>query len=246
MIPLRDINPIRSRPVVTYLLIAVNTLVYAYQFSLSDDFSRELIMRWGLVPYYLTREFTANSLITPFTSMFMHGGWLHLILNMWFLHIFGDNVEDSLGRTRFLLFYLACGLAAAAAQVAVGPASMVPMVGASGAIAGVLGAYLRLFPHARVVTLIPIFFFFFVRELPAVFFIVVWFALNLLSGVGSLGVLGQQAGGVAFFAHVGGFLGGLWLLHVFGHRKNDTGGFRASQRGQRAYHRHDPYQGWKD
>jgi membrane associated rhomboid family serine protease len=243
VIPLRDINPIRTRPVVTYLLIAVNTLVFAYQFWMPEDSFREFTRQWGLVPYYLTREFSLNSLSTPFTSMFMHGGWLHLIFNMWSLHIFGDNVEDSLGRVRFFLFYLACGLAAAAAQVLVGPGSMVPMVGASGAIAGVLGAYMRLFPHARVVTLIPIFFFFIVRELPAVFFIVVWFAVQLLSGIGSLGVLGQQGGGVAFFAHVGGFLGGLWLLHVFGYRKNDTRGFRSSQR---AYHRQDPYQGWKD
>jgi membrane associated rhomboid family serine protease len=161
---------------------------------------------------------------------------------MWFLYIFGDNVEDVLGRVRFALFFVACGMAAAVAQIAVGPSSQVPMVGASGAIAGVLGAYLRLFPHARVITLIPIFILPVVRELPAVFFIVVWFGVQLLSGIGSLSALGRESGGVAFFAHIGGFLGGLWLLHLFGFRKNNTRGFRRVG----ALEQHDPYRGWKD
>jgi membrane associated rhomboid family serine protease len=240
VIPLRDINPVRSRPLVTYALIVVNTLVFAYQSSLPDEAAREFALRFGMVPYYLTHEFHFGSLETPLTSMFMHGSWGHLIFNMWFLYIFGDNVEDVLGRVRFALFFVACGMAAAVAQIAVGPSSQVPMVGASGAIAGVLGAYLRLFPHARVITsLIPPFF---VRELPAVFFIVAWFALQLLSGIGSLSALGRESGGVAFFAHIGGFLGGLWLLHLFGFRKNNTRGFRRVG----ALEQHDPYRGWKD
>jgi membrane associated rhomboid family serine protease len=244
VIPLRDINPIRTRPVVTYLLIAANTAVFLYQAQLSQAAGQLFAHQWGLVPYYLTQpeHIAFGSFETPFTSMFMHGGWLHLISNMWFLHIFGDNVEDTLGHVRFLLFYVACGLAAAVAQVVIDPSSTVPMIGASGAIAGVLGAYFMLFPHARVVTLIPVFVLFFVRELPAVFFIVIWFGMQLLSGIGSLGI-DQQTGGVAFFAHIGGFLGGLWLLRAFGFSRNRTRGFR---RGESGYPRVDPYQRWKD
>ncbi len=226
MIPLRDIAPIRSRPLVTYLLIAANTLVFLYQASLPHAAGEAFAYRYGMVPYFLAQDPRLASLGTPFTSMFMHGSWFHLISNMWFLHIFGDNVEDALGRGRFLLFYLLCGLLAAGAQLWVDPSSRVPMIGASGAIAGVLGAYFRILPNARVVTLIPIFFFFIVRELPAVFFIVIWFLLQLVSGIGSLGYA-QQSGGVAFFAHIGGFLGGLWLVGVFGARRNSRAGFRS-------------------
>jgi membrane associated rhomboid family serine protease len=228
VIPLRDIAPIRSRPLVTYSLIAVNVAVFLYQISLPPEVGKIFVDRFGMVPYYLAGDLHLNSVSTPFTSMFLHGGWLHLISNMWFLHIFGDNVEDALGRSKFVLFYLLCGLLAAAAQIWVDPQSRVPMIGASGAIAGVLGAYFRLFPTARVVTLIPIFFFFVVRELPAVFFIVIWFLLQLVSGIGSLGY-GEQAGGVAFFAHIGGFLAGLWLVGVFGGKRNRSGGFRAAR-----------------
>ena len=228
MIPLRDINPTRSRPIVNYLLIFANTAVWLYQWRLgeiSPELGKAFVQRWGLVPYYLTQDVHLSSLSTPLTSMFMHGGWLHLISNMWFLFIFGDNVEDVLGRVRYALFYIGSGLVAAVAQTLIDPSSHVPMVGASGAIAGVLGAYFRLFPHARVVTLIPLLFLFFVRELPAVFFIVVWFGLQLLSGIGSLGYVGQE-GGVAFFAHIGGFVGGLWLVSVFGAQRHRTQGFR--------------------
>ncbi|MDD9936561.1 MAG: rhomboid family intramembrane serine protease [Myxococcales bacterium] len=213
MIPLRDINPTESRPVVTYVLLALNVVVYGYQASLSEVAFTELVHRYGMVPYYLTQDFRVDSLSTPLTSMFLHGSWLHLIFNMWFLFIFGDNVEDRLGVPRFLGFYLLCGMLAAAAQTLVAPESRVPMVGASGAIAGVLGAYFKLFPSARVVTVIPIFFFFMIRELPAVLFIVAWFIFQLLLGVSSIGRAGE--GGVAFFAHIGGFLAGLWLLGLF-------------------------------
>ncbi|HEY8427291.1 MAG TPA: rhomboid family intramembrane serine protease [Sandaracinaceae bacterium] len=218
MIPLRDLNPTRRRPIVTYSLIAVNVAVWLYQFSLNGltiggatpEF-QYFVYRWGVIPYYLTVEPTLGSLLTPFTSMFMHGGWLHLIGNMWFLHVFGDNIEDELGHARYLLFYLLSGLGAVALQVAIDPASTVPMVGASGAIAGVLGGYLMLHPRARIITLVPIFIFVQFVELPAFLFLFVWFGLQLLYGMTSLG-LPEPAGGVAFFAHVGGFVVGLALV----------------------------------
>jgi membrane associated rhomboid family serine protease len=187
-----------------------------------------------MVPFFLTQDLRIGGLATPFTSMFIHGGWLHLLGNMWFLHIFGDNVEDALGRARYVMFYVLCGLLAAVGQILIDPESKIPMVGASGAIAGVLGAYYRLFPRARVVTLIPIFFFITVRELPAVFFIVLWFAMQLLEGLGSLGNA-AQGGGVAFFAHIGGFLGGLLLVTAFGGPRNRSGGFARAERGPYRY-----------
>lgn len=213
MFPLRDINRTRSFPILTYSLIAVNALVFAHELSLSPAETEAFVFRWGMVPYYLTQETQLDSFITPFTSMFIHGGWLHLLGNMWFLHIFGDNIEDALGRFKFILFYVLCGLMAVGGQMLIDPDSKIPMVGASGAIAGVLGAYYRLYPHARVLTLIPIFVFITVRELPAVFFIVLWFIVQLFSGIGSLGA--TEGGGVAFFAHIGGFLGGLLLIGMF-------------------------------
>jgi membrane associated rhomboid family serine protease len=227
VIPLRDSNPTRSTPVLTYLIIAANTLVYLFQASLDPESEKLFIERFGLIPAMVAQEHYVGSLITPFTSMFMHGGLMHLLLNMWSLFIFGDNVEDTLGKPRFLVFYLASGLGAAAAQVYVDPSSTIPMVGASGAIAGVLAAYLRLFPHARVLTLIPLFIFFFTREIPAVVFIVFWFVMQVLSGVGSLSVAGNPAtGGVAFFAHIGGFLMGLLVVRALTPARNGTRGFR--------------------
>ena len=145
----------------------------------------------------------------------MHGGWLHLISNMWFLHIFGDNVEDRIGKIRYVGFYLLCGLAAVIAQVIMDPMSQVPMVGASGAIAGVLAGYVSLFPKARILTLVPIFIFIQFVEIPAFFFIFVWFAIQLLGSQASLAHVGSGMGGVAFFAHVGGFVAGLLLMTVF-------------------------------
>ncbi len=217
MIPLRDLNPTRRRPFVTYTIIAVNVAVWLYQFWLNDltvggatPAFEHFVRRWGVIPYYLTAEPHLGSLVTPLTSMFMHGGWLHLIGNMWFLHVFGDNIEDELGHARYLLFYLVSGLGAVALQVAIEPSSTIPMVGASGAIAGVLGGYMMLHPRARVITLVPIFIFIQFVELPAFLFLFVWFGLQLLYGMTSLGA--EQVGGVAFFAHVGGFLVGLVLV----------------------------------
>jgi membrane associated rhomboid family serine protease len=161
----------------------------------------------------------------------MHGGWLHVIGNMWFLWVFGDNVEDAMGRLRYVVFYVACGLAAVVAQVLIDPGSSVPMVGASGAIAGVLGAYVVLYPRARIVTLVPIFIILQFVELPAFVFIFVWFGLQLLSGWASLGTVGQDVGGTAFFAHIGGFVCGLALVFLL--RRRDHGRRRVIHRPRR-------------
>jgi len=220
VIPLRDRNPTRSTPIVTYLLIGINVAVFAFQMSLSPNGETAFVSQYGMVPLTLAHR----HFVTLLTSMFLHGGFLHLLFNMWSLAIFGDNVEDRLGKLRYLLFYLASGLFAALAQFAVDRHGAVPMVGASGAIAGVLAAYVRLYPHARVVTLIPLLIFFFVREIPASLFILFWFLLQLLSGVGSLG--GASSGGVAVFAHIGGFVAGLWLIRGLLPKPNDTAGFR--------------------
>jgi membrane associated rhomboid family serine protease len=208
MIPLRDIIPSRTTPVVTIALIAINVLVFLYELSLGravDPFT----LYWGLVP-------AAFSWVTVLTSMFLHGGFLHVAGNMLYLWIFGDNVEDRMGHGRFLVFYLLCGVAAALAQTITAPDSVIPMVGASGAIAGVMGAYFVLYPKSRIVTLIPIFFFFQVIEVPAILFLGIWFLMQFLSGLGSIvSVASGSAGGVAFWAHVAGFVAGISGVVVF-------------------------------
>jgi membrane associated rhomboid family serine protease len=209
MIPLRDIIPSRTTPVVTISLIAINVLVFLYELSLGravDAFT----LYWGLVP-------AAFSWVAVFTSMFLHGGLLHVAGNMLYLWIFGDNVEDRMGHGRFLVFYLLCGVAAALAQTITVPDSVVPMVGASGAIAGVMGAYFVLYPRSRIVTLIPIFFFFQIVEVPAIFFLGIWFLMQFVSGVGSIvsAVGGVPGGGIAFWAHIAGFVAGISGVIVF-------------------------------
>ena len=206
MIPLRDIIPSRTTPYVTVTLIVLNGLVFAYQFLLGTGV-QEFIYLFGLVP----AEF---SWPTVFTSMFLHGGLMHAGGNMLYLWIFGDNVEDRMGHGRFVAFYLLCGVAAALAQTWMSPGSLVPMVGASGAIAGVMGAYFVLYPKSRIVTLLPLIFFFQVIEVPAIVFLGIWFLMQFVSGLGSLAATSadgaaQMAGGVAFWAHVAGFAAGL-------------------------------------
>ena len=192
---------------VTPALIAANVLIFLYQWSLGERAGTSFIFNWGVIP----ADFT---LLTLFTSMFLHGGFLHAGGNMLYLWIFGDNVEDRFGRGRFLAFYLLCGAAAAVAQTLVSPSSRVPMVGASGAVAGVMGAYFVMYPHSRIVTLVP-FLFLQIIEVPAVFFLGIWFLMQFLSGVGSIAQVEAGTGGVAFWAHVAGFavgvLGGLLL-----------------------------------
>ena len=201
MIPLRDVIPTRTTPVVTTSLIAINVLVFLYQWSLGEDAGTQFIFTWGLVPAYF-------SWLTVLTSMFLHGGFLHVGGNMLYLWIFGDNVEDRMGRGRFVAFYLACGFIAALTQMFVNPGSTVPMVGASGAIAGVMGAYFVMFPHSRILTLIP-FIFLQVVEVPAMFFLPIWFLMQFLNGVGSITRVEAATGGVAFWAHIGGFVFGV-------------------------------------
>ena len=217
MIPLRDINPVRRFPVVTVTLILLNAAVFVFElFMPSSGELGQLASQWGLVPYRLVRlEPVAG--VTIFTSMFLHGGWLHLLGNMLYLWIFGDNIECALGSPRFLAFYLLCGMGAALAQVAVDPTSRIPMIGASGAVSGVLGAYLLLFPQAEVETLILFGFFARLVRMPAVVVLGWWIVLQLLSGVASLGM--NVAGGVAWFAHVGGFAAGLVLVIAFRRRR---------------------------
>lgn len=219
MIPLRDLNPTQRKPLVTYVFIAVNVLAFLFEFSLGREGMQAFVERFGVTPVYLVHGNLAKEWFTPLTSMFLHGGWMHILGNMWFLHIFGDNVEDELGRGRFVLFYIVCGLVAVAAQVILNPSSRVPMVGASGAIAGVLAGYVRMFPRERILSVVPIFFFLHFVELPAYFFIFIWFGFQVLNGIVSLGTVQADVGGVAFFAHIGGFLAGLVLIRLFPHRK---------------------------
>jgi len=205
MIPLRDVIPSRTTPGVTIALIALNVLIYLFQLTLTARGQDAFILAFGVVPAYF-------SIVSMFTSMFVHGGLAHLAGNMLFLWIFGDNVEDRLGHGRFITFYMLCGTAAALAQTALNPDSLVPMVGASGAIAGVMGAYLVLYPRSRVLMLFP--FPVFLFELPAIVFLGVWFSVQFLNGVNQLPVFEKDAisGGVAFWAHVMGFVAGLVLV----------------------------------
>jgi membrane associated rhomboid family serine protease len=207
MIPLKDSQPSYSTPYVTISLIVLNTLVFLYEVTLDPFSLNNLIAVYGVVPGSLQPA----ALVT---SMFLHGGWLHLIGNMWFLWIFGDNVEDILGHGKYLLFYLLCGVAAGLVHIAFNSGSQLPTVGASGAIAGVMGAYMIKFPRSRVVTLVPIFFFLTTIEIPAIVILAYWFAIQFFSGVGSVGYSHLSQGGVAWFAHVGGFLAGILMIYA--------------------------------
>ncbi|MDO8880813.1 MAG: rhomboid family intramembrane serine protease [Coriobacteriia bacterium] len=212
MIPIRDENPTRRFPWLTMLFIVVNGAVFAYELSLGPVALQEFWMRWSVVPTRLLADpFSPAEMITPVTAMFMHAGWVHVIGNMLYLWIFGNNIEDRFGPLGFGMFYLVCGLAATAAQTLASPESALPMLGASGAVAGVLGAYLLLYPGATVITVIPIFIFIEVARIPAFLVIGFWFILQLGSGLASLGTTTAEAGGVAWFAHIGGFVAGLAL-----------------------------------
>jgi membrane associated rhomboid family serine protease len=209
MFPLRDDVPSRRQPVVVWVLVLLNALVFVYESQLPEAGLRQFLGRFALTPALLTTPGGfAQHWMTLFTHMFLHGGWLHLIGNMWYLWIFGDNVSDRLGSPRFLLLYILGGLAAAGLQIHLNPAMQTPMVGASGAIAAVLGAYLVLYPKARVTTFIPIFIFIKLVDVPAVAWLGLWFVQQYFLGLGSVPG-GMVAGGVAYWAHVGGFLFGI-------------------------------------
>ncbi len=224
MIPLRDENTSTTVPVVTRGLIVVNSVFFLYELLLGPDLG-DFLFAWGMVPLRVHQAlaFGSEPLTFPafsfLTSMFLHGGWLHLLGNMWYLWIFGDNVEDRLGHGRFLLFYLGSGLVAGAVQYLTHPLARVPTVGASGAIAGVLGAYAVAFPRARVVTLVPLFPFFQVVALPALVVLGLWFALQFFSGALSLAST-SAGGGIAFWAHIGGFAFGFLVMRVAGRRRS--------------------------
>jgi membrane associated rhomboid family serine protease len=215
VIPLRDVIPSRTTPYVTITLIVLNVLIFLYQWILPPYVQKQFVMTFALIP----ADF---SWLTVFSSMFLHGGWSHILGNMLYLWIFGDNVEDRVGHGRFIVFYLLCGVAAALAQTMIDPQSEIPMVGASGAIAGVLGAYLIMFPHSRVLTLIPLFIIWEIVEIPAVIVLGLWFVIQLFSGVGSLATMDKQGGGVAFWAHIAGFVTGMALIFVFKRPERQT------------------------
>lgn len=221
MIPLRDNIPSSTYPYVTVGLITLNVLAFFYQLSLSGRELHLFILSYGAIPvrFFAPEASMVERFLPLLTSMFLHGGWVHLLGNMLYLWIFGDNVEDRLGHGRFLLFYVLCGLGAALAQIYLNPASRIPMVGASGAIAGVLGGYLLSFPHSQVLALVPIFFLLHFIQIPAFVFLIFWFLMQFMSGVASIAPTQETVGGVAWWAHIGGFVSGMALVYIFPKRK---------------------------
>ncbi len=217
MFPLKDDIPARLFPVVNIVLIGANLAAYWYV-AAQGEAAGPFVVAHGFVPYRFLAS--ADFLLAParllpvFSSMFLHGNILHLVGNMWMLWIFGDNVEDAVGHGRYLLFYLLCGMAAVAAQTLVAPGSAVPMVGASGAISGVLGGYFCTYPRARILTFLPVFIFFYLVEIPAYFFLGLWFLLQFAQG-GLQYLIAGTASGVAWWAHVGGFGAGVLLIRFF-------------------------------
>ena len=209
MIPLRDVIPSRTTPYITVTIILLNALAWLFEISLSEEVLTGFLTVYGVVPAY----FSTPTLIT---SMFLHGSWMHVIGNMWYLWIFGDNVEDRLGHGRFIVFYLLCGVAAAIGQILMDPYSTLPMIGASGAIAGVMGGYFVLYPHSRVLTLIP-WVFIQIVELPAIVLLGFWFLMQLFSAGAIAVTASSHGGGVAFAAHAAGFVIG--VVGVFAFRK---------------------------
>ena len=219
MIPIKTAVPSRYPPIVTWVLIASNCAVFLFQQSLDPLDLRQFIGQFALVPSRFTdflaygdTDYVAGNLVPLVTMMFLHGGWLHLIFNMWTLWLFGPTIEDRLGHGRYVVFYFCCGIAASLMHVTFNPTSTVPALGASGAIAGRLGCYTGLFPFSRVIVLVPILFLPYFFELPAIVFIGLWFAIQIFEGVAQL-LMSSDAGGIASWAHVGGFIAGLVLIH---------------------------------
>jgi len=217
MFPLKDNIPTDKKPIVTVAIIAANLLIFFYQLSLGENLNF-FLFKYGAIPFEIThgQEVTSQAAVpiplTLFTAMFLHGGWMHVIGNMWYLWIFGNNVEDKLGHFRFVVFYFLAGLIASLTYVATNANSQVPMIGASGAIAGVLGAYIITFPQARVLTLIWFGFFVRIVAIPALYVLGFWFIIQLLNGLPAIGA--NITGGVAWFAHIGGFVAGMGLFKV--------------------------------
>ena len=212
MIPLKDDIRSKSFPFFTWLIILANAIAFYFELKQgSQNYLEKFIQTWAVIPKQLFSD-TGRHWFTVFTATFIHGGWMHIIFNMLFLHVFGDNVEDRLGHIKFLIFYLLLGVIANTAQAYTSPTSLIPLIGASGAISGILGAYFFYYPHSRIVTLIPIGFFITIREIPAFFFLGVWFFLQMLNGKFS----NVTGGGTAWWAHASGFVAGMILAPVFG------------------------------
>lgn len=235
MIPIRDDAPRFTTPYVTYIVLALNVLAFIYELTFPGPERNALMFQFGFLPVKISALLsgasqisiqgvlfpvnTESAIVPIFTSMFMHASWLHLLFNMWALWVFGDNIEDYLGHFWYLIFYLAAGIAAAALHTLFNPMSRIPSVGASGAIAGVMGAYLMLFPSARVLTLVPLLIFFTFIQLPAWLVLGYWFLVQFLSGAAtSIAYSSQTSGGIAFWAHVGGFIAGIALIKLFPRR----------------------------
>jgi rhomboid family protein len=212
MIPLRDVIPSRSTPYITVTLIVLNAVAWLYELTIPGDLRPVFLQLYGVVP----ADFSAPTLVS---SMFLHGSWSHFIGNMWYLWIFGDNVEDRVGHGRFIAFYLLCGIVAALGHVAMDPTSILPTIGASGAIAGVMGGYFVLYPQSRVLTLVPLIVYFEIIELPAVVLLGFWFIMQLFSAGAIAVTANASSGGIAFVAHVAGFVAGLLGVFVFQKRK---------------------------
>ena len=222
MIPLHDDNPTENFPVLTVAFIVICVLVYFWQVSLDSEVNQSVVFSLGLIPAVILEKvqlppelILVPPAVTVFTSMFLHGGFMHLAGNMLYLWIFGNNVEDAMGHFRFIIFYAVCGIVAALGQTLQNPDSQIPMIGASGAISGVLGAYLLLYPHARVLVLVPLGFFIQLVRLPAVFVLGLWFLIQLISSA----MINPGGGGVAWFAHIGGFIAGMLFIPVFKKKK---------------------------
>ncbi|HEX9637356.1 MAG TPA: rhomboid family intramembrane serine protease [Acidobacteriota bacterium] len=216
VLPLRDINPRHRFPLVTVALIVLNFLGFLYELALGPQLERFIFAAAFVPSRYWVPGGLGDDLQSMVLSMFLHGGWVHLLGNMLYLWIFGDNIEDRLGHLRFLIFYLLAGFCATYVHALFNPDSTIPSIGASGAIAGVLGAYALAFPRARVVTLVPLGFYMQLTELPALVVLGLWFVLQLFSGAAEIGVRSAQTGGVAWWAHIGGFVAGLVLIVLMG------------------------------
>ena len=219
MFPLYDTARSRKFPIINLSIIAINLIAFFYELQMGSA-AQGFIVQWGLTPNRFTAN-PANAWIYIFSAMFLHGGWFHILSNLWVLFIFGDNVESRMGGFRYLVFYLLSGTAAGLMQVYIQPSSNVPMIGASGAIAGVLGAYLILFPRARVASIVPIFFIFTIVEIPAFVFLLFWFVSQLYSGL--FAIQGGGASGIAWWAHIGGFIFGLIMVSLFARRTDYRG-----------------------
>lgn len=222
MIPLRDEIPTRRTPVINYVLLAINIAVFLFQLMLSRSGEQSFVRTFALVPAQITSGLGLEDVSDVFTSMFMHAGLAHILGNMLYLWIFGDNVEDAMGHVGYLGFYLMGGVAASAAHILTNPSSQVPTVGASGAIAAVLGAYMVLYPQSRVVTLLTLGYFIRITTVPAILLLGFWFVLQFFQGVLSLGI-SEDVGGVAFWAHIGGFVIGYLVARVFLGRQRSYG-----------------------